>query len=451
MLRCKHFWCLPAFILLSTFWGCKDNATQASLPPTESFDLLQEKIFTPSCALSGCHASTSDETYNQHHLLLEKSVSYSNLISVPASNANASLLNMLRVKPLDPDSSFLLHKLHVEDHHSSDFGNPMPLGLAKLTVGQLEFIEQWIKAGAPEKGIVADAALLDDITLQSENFEPLEAPENGKGFQVNIPKFSVAANFEREFFVFKPVGNDADVFVNRFEVKMRMNSHHLVIYDFDPALSPLLVPQVDVDRDIRNPDNSLNIVNMLSMPYHIFIFGSQSPYLNYEFPPGVAMRVKANAKLDFNSHYVNREAQPIPGEVNINFHTVPESSVVKEAKTLNMGNTNITLNPGERKTISKQFILDHPISVIALTSHNHELGEKFVIRIVGGSRDQEIVYSSIDWHHPIFVSYDPPIELLSGQGLMSEITYKNTRTTVVHFGLTSKDEMGIIFGYYIDN
>jgi hypothetical protein len=31
---------------------------------------------------------------------------------------------------------------------------------------------------------------------------------------------------------------------------------------------------------------------------------------------------------------------------------------------------------------------------------------------------------------------------------MSEITYNNTTDRTVSFGLTSEDEMGIIFGYY---
>ena len=204
-------------------------------------------------------------------------------------------------------------------------------------------------------------------------------------------------------------------------------------------------------RDIRNPDNSLNIINLISIPYHIFVFGAQSPYLNYEFPPGVAIRLKPNMSLDFNSHYVNKEPEPINGEVNVNFHTIPQSSVLKEAKTVNMSNTSISLDPGQKTTLTKSFLISNSISVIALTSHTHQLGEKFVIRIVGGSRNDEIVYTSTDWNHPAYISYNPPIVLQPGQGLKSEITYNNTKDKVIHFGLTSEDEMGIIFGYYTLN
>jgi len=83
-----------------------------------------------------------------------------------------------------------------------------------------------------------------------------------------------------------------------------------------------------------------------------------------------------------------------------------------------------------------------------LTSHMHALGEKFVIRIVGGVRDGQILYENTDWAHPAILTFNQPIVLAAGEGLMSEITYNNTTNRTVSFGLTSEDEMGIIFGYY---
>ncbi len=85
-----------------------------------------------------------------------------------------------------------------------------------------------------------------------------------------------------------------------------------------------------------------------------------------------------------------------------------------------------------------------------LTSHNHKLGEKFVIKIVGGARDGEVVYESTDWEHPLIKNFPQALEFKVGEGLMSEITYNNTTTKTVRFGLTSEDEMGIIFGYYYE-
>ena len=86
-----------------------------------------------------------------------------------------------------------------------------------------------------------------------------------------------------------------------------------------------------------------------------------------------------------------------------------------------------------------------------LTSHNHKLGTKFVIKITGGARDGEVVYENTDWEHPLMKNFDTPLVLVKGEGLTSVITYNNTTTRNVKFGLTSEDEMGIIFGYFYEN
>ena len=66
----------------------------------------------------------------------------------------------------------------------------MPLGMDFLTNGQLEFIRQWIVAGAPENGAVADSSLLQDsIRFVDVLFEPLQRPE--VGVQYHIGPFDV--------------------------------------------------------------------------------------------------------------------------------------------------------------------------------------------------------------------------------------------------------------------
>lgn len=440
---------MPIAALLISVSAC-EKKEEGELP-SSSFELIQSRILTPSCAIPSCHGSEADATFIEHHLVLSAGAAYDNLVGVDPHNPNALADGLLRVKPNDPDLSLLNHKLRINDHHSSDYGNPMPLGLQKLSVGQVEYIRQWIDNGAPKDGFVGDAALMDDVQKQEEEYEPLAPPTAGTGFQVNIAPFVIAPNFEREIFVYKPVGNASEIFVNRFEVKMRPNSHHLVVFDFEAGIPPSLVPSLDVIRDLRNADNSVNTLTLATMSYHTFIFGCQSPYLDYQFPAGVALRIPAGMKYDFNSHYANREAQSISGEVNMNFYTVDPGAVTQEAHTLFLSNTNILLNPGEQKTIVKTFLMSSSVSVLSLTSHSHELGKTFVIKIVGGPRNGETVYTNNDWHHPPFITFDPPIDLAAGQGLASEVTYKNTRNNVVVFGLTSMDEMGIIFGYYIDN
>lgn len=435
------------FILLITFFifliSCQNDELTES-----SYDLVQSRILDTSCAISGCHSSASDLTFLQHGLVLEASVSYANLVDVEPANLDAKNDKLFRVKAFAPDFSLLFHKLSTTSGVNK-YGIPMPLGLTPLKEGQLEFIRQWIEAGAPRKGRVADPALLDDETPQPDLFVPLAPPPPGTGFQVGLSKFEVAPNFERELFVYRKLGNTEEVFVNRFEIKMRPNSHHFILYDFNDQIPPNFKPGLDFVRDIRRPDGTLNTGLMIPMAFHVFVVGSQAPYFDYQFPEGVAIKIPADYALDFNSHYVNKQGVPIEGEVYINLHTVPVSNVAKTAIALNLGNTNLNLPPNQKTTATKTFIFNERRSIYNLTSHTHQLAEMFVIKIKGGARDGEVVYTNTDWNHPPQINFDPPIVLNAGEGLISEITYNNTKSQTVKFGLTSEDEMGIIFGYYV--
>ena len=432
--------------LINLLQACGDKD---EFPPT--FDLIQTRIFNTSCAIPSCHQSTSDPTFPQHGLVLEASVAYDNLVNADPRNINANNDGLKLVSPFNPGKSLLYHKIvsiNTEHmlHHTGDYGMTMPLGLDLLTEGQVEFIRKWIEAGAPRNKGVADLSLLDDDTPQPENYEPLPMPASG--YRVDLEKFEIAPDFEREFFVYKKIGNTEDIYVNRFEIKMRRNSHHFLIYDInDAAPGP---PELDRIRDIRNPNGSMNFSNMFHMLFHVYVAGSQTQYFDYQFPEGVAFKMPANAAYDFNSHYVNKRNVPIEGEVNVNLHTIPKEQVQKAAGTINWGNTNFSLPANRVTTITKTYTVEKRTYIFSLTSHTHALGEKFVIKISGGNRDGEVVYTSTDWHHPPVVNYTTPIVLEPGQGLTSEITYNNNTNRVVNFGLTSEDEMGIIFGYYYE-
>lgn len=432
--------------IIMVIYACNEEGEQAD---NSTFGLIQTNILNTSCAIGGCHLSKSDLSFLQHSLVLENSVAYTNLVNVIPKNQSARADGIFLVKPFSSDESLIFHKIrsNSDAHHSNDYGLPMPLGLELLSQGQVEFIRRWIEAGAPREGtVVDDISLLDDTTPQPENFEPLAPPASG--IQINIEKFEVAPNFEREFFVYKKLGNTEDIYVNRVEIKMRQNSHHFLLYDFNEEITAK--PEVDAVRDIRNPNGSMNYQNMFPMLYHVYVAGTQTPYMDYQFPEGVAMKFPANAAIDFNSHYVNKQDVAIEGEVNVNLHTLPDESVKKVAKTLNLGNSNFSLTPKQKTTITKTYTVDIKTNIFALTSHTHQLGEKFVIKIAGGARDGEIVYTNFDWHHPSIVNYSNPIVLNPGEGLTSEITYNNTKSVTVYFGLTSDDEMGIIFGYYYE-
>lgn len=433
-----------SFLGIIMVGSCEKNGTDGNtVKPT--FDVIQDQVLTTSCAVSGCHASTSDASFAQHGLVLAKGLAYSSLVGKTAKNAAAASQKLQLVKPYDADNSFLYHKISCSStHHSStaNYGGKMPLG-GYLTKGQVELIRQWINAGANATGETVNLSVLKDSAACQEDITPLLAPS--QGFQLKIDQFSIPKNFEREIFVRKNTPNITPVFVNRLEMKGRSNSHHLVVYSYR---NTTLLPPTDIVRDLRNPDGSINLITSATMQNHVFLGGGTDVNADFTLPPGVALRVEPATPFDLNAHYFNKTNLTLTGENYINFHTIPESSVQYIAKTLDLNNLDIQIPAGQTKTFVKTFTFNAVTRIVMLTSHFHKLGQKFVIKIAGGPRNGEIVYTNTDWEHPLMKSFTTPIVLQPGEGLTSEVTYTNNTSKAVGFGLTSEDEMNIIFGYW---
>ncbi len=108
-------------------------------PPTLSGDV--QPIFSGVCAVTGCHVVTTPE----EALNLSEGLAHSNIVNVPANQ----LTGMMRVRPGQPDQSYLVHKIQGTQASVGGAGNRMPLVGTPLTQAQIDTIRDWIAAGAP--------------------------------------------------------------------------------------------------------------------------------------------------------------------------------------------------------------------------------------------------------------------------------------------------------------
>ena len=456
MKKYYHIVIILTVSFLAILSSCSKQAIDETQVTTEasSFSLMQDKILTPTCATSGCHASTADGSFKQHGLVLEKSVAYENLVGIAPFNALSKADGHLRVKAFKSLESLLYHKLNwdLSHHGGKQYGTPMPLGSTALTLGQIEFVRRWIEAGAPKTGTVADAKILDDKTPSvsvTDDFVPMKSPkdEGVAGFQMKVDKFTIQPNFERELFVRKNVGNTSEIYINKIKLQSRANSHHMVLYDFSNKSS---LPVIDQVRDLRNPDNSLNLITAIQASNHVFLGGGTQANQVYDFPEGTALLLPANSSIDLNPHYFNKTNGTLLGENVVNLYTMDKAKVKYVVKTLNLNNTKFSILANQKTTITTDFPFSTNVKIVSLTSHTHKYGEKYVIKIKGGARDGEVVYENLDWEHPLVKNFTTPISLKKGEGLTSVVTYNNTSNQKINFGLTSDDEMNIIFGYYYE-
>ena len=114
-------------------------------PITADFQSIQDNVFTPIC--SQCHIGASAP----EGLQLDAAHSYNLLVGVPSNEQP----NLLRVKPGDPDSSYMIHKI---EGLSGITGGQMPLGETPLPQATIDAIRQWITNGAPNAPAAAVAA-----------------------------------------------------------------------------------------------------------------------------------------------------------------------------------------------------------------------------------------------------------------------------------------------------
>ena len=445
---------LIALVTGFVIFGCqktKEDPLDTLDQYATTYEVIQGTIWNQSC--TSCHYAGSSFA-RQSNMVLTADVSYSQLINRSPDNASALEDGLVLVGDQGLESlytSFLWEKINVldQEHFNSDhpgYGSIMPLGGEPLTNGQLEYIRQWILAGAPEDGDLADRSVLKDTSrYTTPAFKPLEVPASG--IQFHVEPFDIQANSDREIFIYKPLENEEPLYISSYEIAMKSGSHHFILYSF-PEEFDLTKPMAGQIRDVYTSSGSYNYSTLFFMQYHDFIAGTQVPTLRYNYPEGVALKVPANAGFDLNSHYANRKDVPITGEVYANIHTIPEEEVVHLAQILNLNNDDFVLPAKTTTTLDKTYTFSEDRHVFQLWSHAHEHNTEFKVFVVGGERNEELIYYSNDWEHPPILQLDPPLHLEAGQGLRLEATYNNWESRDLTFGLRSTDEMMILFGYF---
>ncbi len=158
---------VPVVVLVAT--GCApgngdgldDNGrplgeTGANVALAASLESLQVNLFTPNCAVSGCHSGGSSPL----GLDLSNDNSYANLVNI----ASVQQPGKLRVEPGDADNSYLVQKLRGD---SGITGERMPRDGARLDQALIDSLVQWINNGAPRtsSAVTASAPVVSSASI----------------------------------------------------------------------------------------------------------------------------------------------------------------------------------------------------------------------------------------------------------------------------------------------
>jgi hypothetical protein len=107
--------------------------------PQATFTRVQDEVFTPKCALSGCHLGPASAA--QEGMVLASGFAYENIVMV-RSNQNSSIF---RVTPGDAANSYLWRKI---TQGQPIIGDRMPQ-TGSITEAERQLVTDWIQRGAP--------------------------------------------------------------------------------------------------------------------------------------------------------------------------------------------------------------------------------------------------------------------------------------------------------------
>lgn len=107
--------------------------------PTATFTRVQNEIFTPTCAVIGCHDPLGQSSSGQ--MLLTQGQAYAQIVN----HASTEMPNLNRIQPNDFANSYLYRKITG----AGITGERMPAGGPPLSEAQIALVRNWIRRGAP--------------------------------------------------------------------------------------------------------------------------------------------------------------------------------------------------------------------------------------------------------------------------------------------------------------
>lgn len=273
--------------------------------------------------------------------------------------------------------------------------------------------------------------------------ELLAPPAEGEGIQLKMVT-TLEPGVEAEHCMFVK-GPAEGMYIQHDEVRFTKGSHHFLLYETnytDIPTAKLDGTKVDTSGVFDCSDGPTNGWDVKKL-----VAGSQNAEGTsmVDFPDGVAMKVRPNAVLMMNAHYINASAATAEPEVRINLYTVPEAKVVTEGDILFLYNPFIHVGPNSSRSARMRCPVHTDITIQNLQSHMHARGVGYEAFIAGQAAP---MYTSTQWEGVPVQDYGAGIKVSAGSWFDYHCDYKNSEARDVFQGPRSTDEMCMLIGSY---
>lgn len=437
----------------------------SSVQAQETFEMIHSLLQT-RCAGNGCHNGTSatfDVTQSSADL-------YADLVNADPINPTALGKSNKLIKPGYPTRSFLLRKVA---HGLSDVleleqaeGNDMPSAGGALADQEVELIRQWIIFGAPETGNVVDTALINTYYREGgidDTYADHEAPAEGEGFQMYMGRIFVPPLTEREYYMKFDPEIATGIEVTKIETYLAAETHHFVIYSFNPGAD---VEYVDGLRDAYDPgaqNSHADIKNPIATGPGLW---------NYELPEGTAYYWPAHTVFDMNLHIKNTSpTQILSTDLYMNVYTQAAGTTDQYMRIKLFPVLDISIPQDNQEHIFTEVAndpaADKSWKIWNLYTHTHKYGTMYnaYVRNPDGSKGDELYNGDYSYELGFDVGYyrtGPEVtfryfpdnelyEIDPRIGIVHEAGFINTDgPDPVLWGLTSDEEMMVLGVQYIE-
>lgn len=437
----------------------------------ETFTMVHE-ILQTRCGGNGCHNGTTatfDVTQSEADL-------YTDLVNVDPVNPAALAKGNKLIRPGYPTQSFLLRKIahgisDVLELEQPQEGDHMPAGGAQLEDHEIELFRQWIIFGAPESGNVVDTALINTYYRDGgidDTYADHEPPAAGEGFQMYMGRLFVPPLTEYEYYMKFDPEIATGIEVTKIETYMPQETHHFVIYSFNPGAETAYVDGLRNAYDLGAQDSHADIKNPIATGPGLW---------NYELPQGTAYYWPANTVFDMNIHIKNSNPDSILAtDMYMNIYTQEAGTTDQYMQIKLFPVLDIVIpRDGEEHVFTEwagDSLAENSWKIWNLYTHTHKYGTMYdAFEANPDGTKGEMIYDgdySYEWGFDVgyyrtgpevtfryfpdndLYEIDPRVGIIHEAGFTVSDTTVNSGMGPVEWGLTSDDEMMVLGVQYIE-
>jgi hypothetical protein len=171
--------------------------------------------------------------------------------------------------------------------------------------------------------------------------------------------------------------------------------------------------------------------------------------VDYPFPDGLALEIAPNTLVMMQLHFINSTQEKATMQFVLNLQTAPDGATREPVDIYGFTTFDITLPPHQVTTVTKDCTMQDHIRMLTMSSHFHARGIQSTAEIVHPGMDPIPVYQTSSWSEPAVVNFDQQGMFVGvGDIVRFHCTYDNEGDTTVYYGVSAKDEMCFLFGYY---